>query len=116
MINFLNFNYSTGQTYLVKSDLEQQIIQVINKTNDVIREANTYNENNLSQTYTKINEALDEIDSLINDKKVKITCLDDLKKILPRKLNDVRNQLGEHSIKELRGIGGQNRDILEGDI
>lgn len=116
LINFLNFDYSTGQTYLVKSELEQKIIQVINKTNDVIREADTFDENNLFQTYTKINETLDGIDSLIKDKKVRIKCLDDLKKILRRKLDDVRSQLGEHNIEKLRGIGGQNRDILEGDI
>ena len=116
LINRLNLNYENSQTYLVNSKLEQEILKVINEVNKVILATNTFNEDNLSKTYIEINQVLDKIDSFINDKKVTITCLTNSKSSLERKLAQVRDQLGAHNIKELRGTAGENRDLLEGDI
>ena len=114
IISKLDKDYTNNQSYLFNSNIENDIIQVVNESYKLLDQANELNDSKLSDLYHQLSNQIDKVKQL--DKNLNLTTLDQISNNLHNKREEIKLKLAAVKFKSLTNYALRNRKILEGDL
>lgn len=114
IISKLNNNYEANPSCLVNHKLEQQIIDLIKQTNQLIDNSYQLNDDKLDDLYYQLNKQIDIVKQVNRD--YGLSCLKELTDKLSSKRDETKIKLADVNFAYLTKCAHDNRQILEIEI
>lgn len=114
IISKLDNDYSNHQTYLANSDFENNIIQVISQSQQLLTKANELDASKLPNLYQQLGTQIDLVKQL--DINLNLTTLNQLNHDLNNKRDEIKLKLAAVNFNSLTTYAQENRQILEVDL
>lgn len=114
IISKLNKDYSNHQTYLANSNFENNIIQVISQSQQLLTKANELDDSKLPNLYQQLGNQIDLVKQL--DTNLNLTALNQISNDLDKKRKEIKLKLAAVNFNTLTTYAQGNRQILEVDL
>lgn len=114
IISKLDKDYSNHRTYLANSNLENNIIQVISQSQQLLTKANELDDNKLPNLYQQLGNQIDLVKQL--DTNLNLTTLSQISNDLDKKQKEIKLKLAAVNFDSLTTYAQGNRQILEVDL